>query len=180
MNEKLYFLALLPPPDIQDEVTRYKQYAAEYFNASHALKSPPHITLIPPFWWEENRISEIIEWVENWTTQTASFTIALNDFDCFKPRVIYIDVVPNVELTQLQNHLKIGLKTKFQLSPDKRPDYHPHMTVAYKDLSKRMFYAAWDYYQKQSFKHHFQVNGVSLLKHNQKRWKIDTELSFGR
>jgi len=45
----LYFFAVVPPEEIQSSVTDIKQDFKERFNASHALKSPPHITLIPPF-----------------------------------------------------------------------------------------------------------------------------------
>ena len=178
MNEKLYFLAILPSPEIQEKVTKYKLYASEHFNSSHALKSPPHITLIPPFWWEEKRIDEMETSVKEMIRDVFSFPVQLNGFGCFKPRVIYVDVVSSELLNDLQSRLKAGLKTRFGLSPDKRPEYHPHMTVAFKDLSKSKFYSAWEYFRQQSFSVQFEAEEVTLLTYNRKRWRIASQFSL--
>jgi hypothetical protein len=40
MKTRIYFIALVPPQEIREEVTQFKLYASEHFNAAHALKSP--------------------------------------------------------------------------------------------------------------------------------------------
>ena len=54
MNQKKdhfsrFFIAILPPETIQREITDFKEEIARDFKSSHALKSPPHITLLMPF-----------------------------------------------------------------------------------------------------------------------------------
>jgi 2'-5' RNA ligase len=48
-----FFIALLPPQMIQDYANQIKQYFAEQYTSQGAQKSPPHITLQPPFVWED-------------------------------------------------------------------------------------------------------------------------------
>jgi 2'-5' RNA ligase len=49
VEEKLYFIAIIPPQPYKEKIAGIKQSFAEIYHVSHALKSPPHITLIPPF-----------------------------------------------------------------------------------------------------------------------------------
>lgn len=44
----LYFLAVIPPEPVFSEVMAFKKEMSERFSSSRALKSPPHITLLPP------------------------------------------------------------------------------------------------------------------------------------
>ncbi len=45
----LYFIGILTPPNIDDTVLEWKKYMQRHFNCKVALRSPAHITLIPPF-----------------------------------------------------------------------------------------------------------------------------------
>ena len=51
MKEKktLYFIAILPPDSIQKEVTDFKNHFLVKYGVRQALKSPPHITLLNPY-----------------------------------------------------------------------------------------------------------------------------------
>jgi len=55
----LFFVALLPPEDLQREISAFKKHIANTWGACHALKSPPHITLQPPFDWPENELASL-------------------------------------------------------------------------------------------------------------------------
>ncbi|MDZ7848994.1 MAG: hypothetical protein U5L96_20985 [Owenweeksia sp.] len=46
--QSLWFIALVPPRKIIEKLAIHRQYAADHFNAKHALKTTPHITLFPP------------------------------------------------------------------------------------------------------------------------------------
>ncbi|NEQ19818.1 MAG: hypothetical protein F6K28_10405 [Microcoleus sp. SIO2G3] len=63
-SQKLYFIALLPPEEIQDYANQIKQYFADHYGSRHAQKSPPHITLQPPFEWAYSGIPALEEYVE--------------------------------------------------------------------------------------------------------------------
>ena len=57
----------------------------------------------------------------------------------------------------------------------KNQAFHPHVTIAFRDLKRAIFVEAWDFFQTQSFDRQFSVNGISLLKHDGVQWE-ETEV----
>jgi 2'-5' RNA ligase len=51
----MYFIALVLPAYLNDKILVWKNFMQERYNCKVGLKSPAHITLIPPFWMEENK-----------------------------------------------------------------------------------------------------------------------------
>lgn len=171
MAKELYFIALLPPPEIQEEVTAYKRLAAERFHAKRALNSPPHITLIPPFRLEASKRVPLLELLQEFNASLPSFSVELRDFSAFPPRVIYVDVVPNQELIRCQAQLESQCAT-LGIASDRTYGFHPHMTVAFKDLKRSVFPAAWAFFQEQSCQREFEAREVTLLHWRQGKWRI--------
>lgn len=89
------FLALLPPPDLQEQVTAIKQQFAEQFASRAALRSPPHITLVPPFEWPTAQLAALTGSLEAFAKEQAPVAVELCGFGAFPPRVIYIHVEPS-------------------------------------------------------------------------------------
>ena len=58
-DKKIFFIALLPPLKVQKYATKVKEHFAQQYNTKAALKSPPHITLQPPFFWSMNNLSSL-------------------------------------------------------------------------------------------------------------------------
>jgi 2'-5' RNA ligase len=170
---KVYFMALLPDPGIQEEVTQFKQAAQERFSSSQALKSPAHITLIPPFRTDRTDFSAL---------QTAAiaqkpFLVQLQHFNRFGSRVIFVDVVPDTALLNCQTRLADFCASQFDIVPDSRP-FHPHMTVAFKDLKQAVFPDAWSYFSSQTYERTFTAQGLTLLVHTGQRWQVDQTFAF--
>lgn len=180
MPENLFFIAIVPPSEIAEKVEEFKQYVADFYQSKHALKSPPHITLIPPFWWAEEKYNLLKSELISWTANVKPFRLTLNDFNCFKPRVLFVDISNNIELRSLHNGIKNLLIDKWSLSPDKRIHYNPHMTIAFKDLKPRQFFRAWDYFKYKKFQASFMVNNLCILKHVGGRWLIEDEISLAQ
>ena len=104
-STSLYFIALLPPQEIQDYANGVKQYFAERYNSRHAQKSPPHITLQAPFEWDKESVVVLEQCLSNFAGTRQSIPIMLSGFGAFAPRVIYINVVKTAELLSLQADL---------------------------------------------------------------------------
>jgi 2'-5' RNA ligase len=170
---KLYFMALLPDLGIQEEVTSFKQMAQERFGSSQALKSPAHITLVPPFRTDRSDFS-VLQTVAN--NQTP-FTVQLRNFDRFGNRVIFVDVVPEPTLLGFQKVLANFCASQLDIAPDSRP-FHPHMTVAFKDISRSVFPEAWGYFAAQSYERTFTAQAITLLVHAGQRWQVDQTFGF--
>lgn len=56
--------------------------------------------------------------------------------------------------------------------------FAPHMTVAFKDLSKQNFKAAWSEFEKRELQFEFTADHLTLLLHDGKRWNIKSEFPF--
>ena len=179
-SERLFFIALLPPQIIQDEITEIKHYFAQTYNSRHALKSPPHITLQPPFKWLTENLPILEQHLSQFALDVSPIPITLSGFSAFPPRVIFVDVIKNPELIniqqQLMNHLENQLNIVHEVSK-KRP-FSPHVTVAFKDLTRTAFKTAWPEFAQRPIYFEFTVPQLTLLIHNGQNWNIKAEFPF--
>ena len=138
---KQYFIALIPPPPVSDDALRLKNYFRDQYNSKASLNSPPHITLHMPFKWKEEKECELIDAFGKFSLGRPSFKIELHNFSAFAPRVIFIDVVSNDALSLLNKELHRFCKRELNLfnASYKDQPFHPHLTLAFRDLKKPMF-----------------------------------------
>ena len=176
----LYFIALLPPQSIQDYATGVKQYFADNYDSKHAFKSPPHITLQPPFEWNTNKLPDLEECLEKFVRGRNSIPITLYGYNAFAPRVIYIDVVKTPELMNLQVDLMTYLENNLGIvdKVGKTRGFTPHMTVAFKDLKRDKFKAAWAEFENRELHFEFTASMLTLLKHENKKWNVTKQFKF--
>lgn len=174
---QLFFIALLPPDEVQQVANEIKNHFAEVYNSRAALKSPPHITLQPPFEWKPEDLPILTEHLKYFGQNHSSIPIILDGFAAFKPRVIYINVQKTPELLFVQKNLMNSLESSLEILhlPSKNRPFSPHLTVAYKDLTKANFYKAWQEFLTRSLRFEFMITKLTLLIHQQKKWEIQQE-----
>jgi 2'-5' RNA ligase len=181
-DHRLYFFALVPPEEIQASVTEIKKDFRDRFKAGHALKSPPHITLIPPFEYLFSNEDRLITYLELFASEESSFLQVLENFGTFSPKVFYIRVLKSEFLLDMYKRFRkfmeinLGLRDK-SYSPGK---FKPHMTVAFRDLSPENFYLAKTAYSEKQISFRFLVQSICLLRHNGQHWDIVYEAVFKR
>lgn len=169
----MYFIALVAPPEIDQDILKWKNFFKERYQCIVALKSPAHITLIPPFWMKEELESELIRSIDEFSLSKKPFRIDLKNFAAFKPRVIYVEVVNNGTLNDLHASLTgfILTREKFPVEKEDHP-FHPHVTLAARDLYKKAFSEAWEIFSVKKYEAAWFVKGISLLRHNKKNWDV--------
>ncbi|MGN8224599.1 2'-5' RNA ligase family protein [Gracilimonas sp. BCB1] len=175
MNQ-LYFIALIPPSPLQDEIQELKLEVKEKFESSHSLNAPPHITLLSPFRLEDQNEVKLSSLIEDFTKSATPFEVQLRDFSTFPPRVIFIDVEKTPALMNMQEQLEELARSNpdlFNYNYDKRP-YHPHLTLAFKDLTKKNFYKAWKEFENRDFDGSFTADTLHLLRHDGVRWQVQS------
>ncbi|AFZ36520.1 Phosphoesterase HXTX [Stanieria cyanosphaera PCC 7437] len=176
-TKQLYFIALLPPAEIQTVVTEIKQHFAKIYNSKAALKSPPHVTLQAPFHLEKDNLPVLEKKLAEFVKSESTMPMILDGFSAFRPRVIYVNVLKTPELltiqTKLTNHLESTLGIVHRAAKS-RP-FAPHMTVGFKDLTKTNFYQAWEEFKDQKIYFEFTVSNLTLLTHNGSCWEIYRE-----
>jgi 2'-5' RNA ligase len=170
---KMYFIALVAPKEINAEVLKWKNFMKEQFDCSVALRSPAHITLVPPFWMDDSLEDNLQKVISEFSQNLSSFEIIIKNFAAFKPRVIFVDIIPNPFLQTLHYQLQQFLmKTPiFPMEKEERP-FHPHVTIATRDLRKKSFHEAWEIFKTKEYEAPWLISSISLLRHNQKNWDV--------
>jgi len=172
MPDAIYFIAILVEGEAGETITGFKAYAAQHFGASRALNSPPHLTLIPPFSWPAAQLEVLSGSLSGFMALHPSPAIRLLNFNCFPPHVIYVDVEPNPDLDSFQHALETHLEQQLSIRTDREYGFHPHVTIAFKDLREAIFPQAWQYFSAQTFAHAFQAQGIALLQHTGQSWEV--------
>ena len=176
---QLYFIAIIPPEAISEEVTSIKKSFSINHNSNRSLKSPPHITLRPPFKMFSQREEKLYKTLSEFAAEQKSFLLELNGFGHFRKDVIYIKPVKHSRLDNLFESLQTCLSTKNDFPPvSQYPAFNPHITVAYRDLSTKAFDEAWKIFEHKQFNSSFEINSIYLLKHLKQKWEIIHDYRF--
>ncbi|NJP12624.1 MAG: 2'-5' RNA ligase family protein [Leptolyngbyaceae cyanobacterium RU_5_1] len=181
-SRKRFFIALLPPQAVQDNANQIKQHFADCYDSRAAQKSPPHITLQPPFDWLAEDMAILKHPLSEFALNQAPVPISLEGFAAFPPRVIYINVLKTAQLLRVQQELMELMETRLGIVDPKskaRP-FAPHMTVAFRDLTRQNFKLAWQEFQSRSLQAEFIVARLTLLIHDGQRWNVCCEFPFLR
>jgi 2'-5' RNA ligase len=172
MSVKKYFIAIVLPEPFFGLVEAVKQQLMEQHGLKGALRSPAHITLHRPFEWKVEKEPVLIQKLNEFKFDR-SFEIFLKDFSFFEPRVIYVNVLPNEKLNELHYQFKLFAKKELHLFnewEDMR-GFHPHITVANRDMKKPKFYELQPEFTEKKFMGGFTCKGFSLLRLEQK-WEV--------
>jgi 2'-5' RNA ligase len=169
----MYFVALVLPKELNEKILAFKHYMHEKYGCAVGLKSPAHITIVPPFWMDEEKQNQLENDIHALSSQQQSFSIEACDFSAFKPRTIFVAVAPNQNLKELKTKSDIFFHNhpSYKIQIEGRP-FHPHITIATRDLHKKDFHEAWAYFEPKKFSGTWTADGLSLLKHNKKNWDV--------
>lgn len=164
------------------EALSIKDYFKEHYNSSGALNSPPHITLQMPFLWKSGEEQQLFDALKKFSSPETAISIGLEGFGCFPPRVIFIAVADSPELKFFQKRLSAFCAGELQISTEKSPEllFHPHLTVAFRDLKNQFFIQGWEEFKNKSFNGEYIMNEISLLKHDGSRWNVLRNFPFGQ
>jgi 2'-5' RNA ligase len=173
-EQALFFIAVVPPLDIQAEVTQLKEQVRDRYGSKHALNAPPHITLHMPFKWKLKKLDLLLKAMGKMAESCNAFEVRLKDFKAFPPRVIYIDVLQNEQLRSLHKHVYVVARRQLGLDNVDYKDrgFQPHMTIAFRDLKKSKFTDAWEDFSKRKFEAVFSAACVTLLRHQAGQWTV--------
>ncbi|MBS1680915.1 MAG: 2'-5' RNA ligase family protein [Bacteroidetes bacterium] len=168
-----YFVAIVPPSPVYENIIELKNYFRENYSSKAALNSPPHITLHMPFLWKEQKESFLVGALNDFSKGKNIFSLQLFGFGVFAPRVVFIDVKKNEWLQGLQQELHRFFKIELNLFNARYKDlpFHPHITLAFRDLKKPAFVKAWNEFREKEWEGNFEVNQITLLKHDGGLWQ---------
>lgn len=173
-----YYIAALAPEEINQQVATWKKYMQDNHGCKVALKSPAHITMIPPFIMHEEKENDLLKALTQFA-QRPAIEVQLKNFAAFEPRVIYVDVVPNDLLQAFKTDLDNFLlpKKQFPVKKENRP-FHPHITIANRDIPLIGFPKAWAYFEALTYEASFTIQSLTIMKHNYDHWEPAATAAF--
>jgi len=167
-----YFLGIVIPSPGGEEIEKIKLELWNEHGLKGALRSPPHITLHRPFEWRSDKEDDLMTLLAS-SPIGDRFPISLNGFGFFSPRVIFVNVEDNPPLFSLHTSLTSYAKTELKLfnEADDLRGFHPHVTVAFRDLKKPKFSELKPQFENRSFTSQFEYQGFSILR-LEKKWEV--------
>ena len=182
-EQQLYFIAIMLPQSVDEEIITFKKDIAQRFNSSKALRTASHITLKAPYEMPAALHEELLQWFNGMTITITPFMQKIKDFGAFNNKrnpVIYVQPVMNASLQLLQQEV---LQQFTKAYPDEiisknEFTFSPHITIAYRDLYPKSFQEAWQEYKAKTYTALFEVNSFQLLQHFNGRWNIVSSYSL--
>ncbi|WP_261387413.1 2'-5' RNA ligase family protein [Chitinophaga pinensis] len=183
VDNKIYFIALLPTAEVGKEIIKIKQEFAEKYGPMYALKVLPHITLQVPFTADPALEKAFCDELAEFAKTQAPFEVSLDGYGTFpnkQNRVLFINVEKSETMGALHRQLINFLRKEFGFSTMlARTGFTPHVTVAFKDLEDAQFEKAWPEYENKEYKATFKVNNLYFLRHNGKSWEVLQKCKLG-
>lgn len=174
-----YFFAFIPPEPFLSQSTQIKEWIKEQFGIKYALKSPPHITVKMPFTYNEAKEEQLINHVAAFLENQNPFRVEISGIGTFGNRVIFHQILPNPSLNDFQASLKLFCKRELHLTDELSDrNFHPHMTLAFKDLKASKFDAVLKFCREKQFSAVFIAEELTILKRIDGRWKAMHNLPF--
>ncbi|WP_051315389.1 2'-5' RNA ligase family protein [Algoriphagus terrigena] len=174
-----YFLALVPPAEILDKAHKIKIALRDQFGIKYALKSPPHITLKMPFSYNEAKEDVLVANLQEHLKGQEAFRVKIDGVGTFGNRVIYLAIEDSEILRSCQRGLTKFCKERLHLTQELSDrNYHPHLTVAFKDLKANHFSDALAFVKQESFTTVYYAAELTLLKRIDGVWILHRSLRF--
>lgn len=181
-NYTLWFLAILPPPEIASRVRDLQQEIADRFGPRRAMRIPVHITVEPPFRRDASDADRMARRLSAFFATEDGFEVELRDFGAFRDDVIFIDVAANLPLLEMHQHLSDCLRAQPAIveTVQLHTGYKPHMTIANRDVAPDVHKRVWHEFKSRKFYARFSVTVITLLRHDGKEWHVYAQFSLGQ
>ena len=98
--------------------------------------------------------------------------IFIDGFGEFHENTIYVKPLENPDIMAMQKRLAKEFAKIYSRGKSRGPSYgfHPHFTIAFRDLSRDIFPRAWHEFESKIFRRRFLLDHICLLKYDH-GWK---------
>lgn len=177
MDKALYFLALIPPDPLGLELNKLKQELAVQYQTFSALKSPSHITILPPLRLGQEQREKIAALLKTSTGNQQPFLVQFKGYNHFGERTLFIEVETNNGIKQLQEKVTI-LMQEWTSEKEHSREFHPHLTLLNRDISPENFNLAWNEFRNRKFEAEFEASSLFMLELKGPHWEVVEEFGF--
>jgi len=159
------WVGIVLPNKISKEILKIQKKIAKKYKTHHSLESNlgPHFTITHQENVNERNLKKIEKIVHEISQTIKPFKVKINSFQRFyKNRVIYAKVAKSKELDNLHKKLSYRL-SKFGKVRLLRK-YTPHISLAYKDITKENYRAAFKEFKNKKIFYEFELNKIYIGK----------------
>ena len=175
----IYLLAIIPPHELSLEIHQIRLQCSEKFGVLKALKPPVHISMYRPFRLEEEFEDNFILLIQSAIAEQEVFEQKIENFNAFNTHAIVLRALLNTGILNLYDTISTIMKEK---GIDKHPTdifpFHPHLTIAYRDIKPDVFPLMWEDYKDKKYNASFRADHLSLLKHDGNQWLVIKNYPF--
>lgn len=168
----MYFVALILPKHLDQRILAWKQQLHERFGCKVGLKSPAHITVLSPFWMPAEDEAALIGELEMLAVGVQAFSLRTQNFSSFGERTLFVAVEESGALQELKRSVDGHFTSTDYVGKKETRPFHPHITLATRDLHKKDFAAVWPEFATKTFREEFVADGLALLRHNGTKWDV--------
>ncbi|MDA3613958.1 2'-5' RNA ligase family protein [Polluticaenibacter yanchengensis] len=169
----LYYIAILCGNEINEKVLSLKNYMQSTYGSRAALKSPAHLTIIPPFKSEEDLENNYKSFLDEVNFTLVPVTVKLNGYNHFGERVLFVDVEKTEALLNIEKETFNLFEDRFPaISFNAKPEFNPHVTIATRDIPEGKLSEALAYFKENHpFNDEFTVKELKLMKLKNNKWE---------
>ncbi len=170
----LFYISIICPEAIESKIKGFKEHMQNAYGCRAALKSPAHLTIIPPFRAEDEMEQPLLDFVQTFNVGMLPIEIAIDSYGNFGERVLYADVAPNEALNTLEKEAMQEFTSQFPaIIFGLKPEFNPHVTIATRDIPEGKLAEALDYFkQNEPINESFTAKELKLLKLVNGWWNI--------
>lgn len=181
-NTQLKLLAIVLPEPAYSWIVEQQNFIATTWGPSRALRTPPHLTLIEPLALSDDQITIVDSLCSTAAATQDIFHISVSGYGAFIPRVVFMNPILPPELLLFQAEMRNKIR---ELMPEVLKKYqdrafHPHITLAHRDVHPDQFKLMWKHYEHLHLNLEFRVEKFHALGHRTDGWVIEKEYIFNR
>lgn len=169
---------MIPDPATEQELHGFKLELFEKYQCKAALKSPAHITLIPPFPWANFQTERINQIFNNYVPSISPFSVTIDGFNTFGTQVFFAQPLYEEKLYQLQSSVRQYFEPILKDKIKDRFLFHPHITIANRDLKSTDLPEITKSFEIKKYRKTILLSEISLLYHNGTKWEIVSKVSL--
>lgn len=176
-DTQLKLIAIVVPEPVYSYARAEQEYIAQTWGPRQSLRNPPHITLIPPLQLLPDEVSKLQDIAHEMASTNFSFELKVNGFESFPPRVIFIKPNFPKELNLLYLRMRNAIRASIPNALNRFPDesFHPHITIAYKDVKPEQFKSMWKYYRNKKVRFTVSIDRFCMLDNRDGQWVIEAQ-----
>lgn len=170
----LYFVGLIPQGEVKKQIDNIRNQNSGRFGCRVALKSPPHITVLPPFRIEPENVEAMKSVVRSSFPSPNGLLVKFSDVGTFERRTIFLDVLNDHHLNAFDVKAKelVAAYPHYFQNARFHEVFHPHVTLANRDILPEYFDEMVSYLRNKIYPIMCDSLRLEILHLERGRWEI--------